>query len=154
LIRRCPVCQVRPRMANGSACLVCHAERNRKYRTNDPAKHSRVRLARKLRKHGVDLAWWDAKVAKQGGLCAYCGNPETHKYGSRLVFDHCHLTGLARGALCNGCNAGLGYFQDNPEALRKAAEHMEAWASTHRPRGESGPARCPRTSHAPEQTSR
>jgi hypothetical protein len=35
----------------------------------------------------------------QNGMCAMCGRD-----GDRLVLDHCHETGLARGFLCSPCN--------------------------------------------------
>ena len=35
----------------------------------------------------------------QNGMCAMCGRD-----GDKLVLDHCHETGLARGFLCSPCN--------------------------------------------------
>jgi hypothetical protein len=35
----------------------------------------------------------------QNSMCAMCGRD-----GDRLVLDHCHETGLARGFLCSACN--------------------------------------------------
>jgi Recombination endonuclease VII len=53
------------------------------------------------------------------GLCAICYSvPAVH-------IDHDHQTGVIRGALCNPCNQGLGYFKDDPERLRLAADYLE-----------------------------
>lgn len=40
------------------------------------------------------LLWFD-----QRGRCAGCGDR-----ADRLLLDHCHVTGLVRGALCHRCN--------------------------------------------------
>jgi hypothetical protein len=29
--------------------------------------------------------------------------------------------------LCNRCNAGLGYFRDNPEYLQSAIDYLNKW---------------------------
>ena len=57
------------------------------------------------------------------GKCAICDSPERHK---KLAMDHCHKTGKFRFFLCDSCNRGIGFFQDSPELLRKAAKLLEA----------------------------
>jgi formate dehydrogenase maturation protein FdhE len=59
-------------------------------------------------------------LEEQDGLCAICYGvvPASH-------IDHDHQTGQLRGLLCNSCNRGLGYFHDDPEALRAAADYIE-----------------------------
>lgn len=70
----------------------------------------------------------------QGGVCAICGRAETkvHRDGSicRLSVDHDHVSGDVRGLLCSKCNVGLGFFEDNPESLRKAADYIQSRTST------------------------
>lgn len=51
-----------------------------------------------------------------------------------LSVDHNHKTGAVRGLLCNGCNMGLGRFEDNIEWLQNAIDYLiktEATASGH-----------------------
>lgn len=66
----------------------------------------------------------------QAGRCYICRiimrRPE-RKQGQDLdvvAVDHCHKTGKVRGLLCNRCNKGLGFFNDNPELLLKAVSYL------------------------------
>ena len=69
------------------------------------------------RKHGLTVD--QAREFVQGKVCALCGSDQD------LGVDHCHDTGKIRGALCRGCNSGLGFFRDNPGLLRAAADYIE-----------------------------
>ena len=64
---------------------------------------------------------WDA----QAGVCAICGLPETRN-NYNLFVDHDHVTGKIRGLLCNSCNAGIGFFKDNPSLMDSAKEYLGA----------------------------
>lgn len=44
---------------------------------------------------------------------------------ARLALDHNHTTGEYRGQLCSCCNMLIGYGNDDPEILRKAALYLE-----------------------------
>lgn len=57
-----------------------------------------------LRKYGITLAKKEAKLAAQGGHCAFC--PRTEK----LEIDHDHDTKRFRGILCDRHNRGLGFL--------------------------------------------
>jgi hypothetical protein len=59
--------------------------------------------------------------AVHGTKCAICKAD-----ADRLMVDHCHETEAVRGLLCMACNFGLGWFKDNPDALRNAASYVEA----------------------------
>lgn len=39
--------------------------------------------------------------------------------------DHCYVCGEIRHLLCARCNAGLGYFDDDPRVLIQAAMYVE-----------------------------
>jgi hypothetical protein len=74
-------------------------------------------------KYGITLAEKGAVLAAQGGGCAICKKTEFGKRSPHT--DHCHKTGTVRGVLCARCNRGLGYFWDNPELFRTAANYLE-----------------------------
>lgn len=73
--------------------------------------------------HGVTQEMFDAMLASQDSRCAICRRKQPH--GRALHIDHCHETGRVRGLLCEQCNMGLGHFQDDVAALRRAAEYLE-----------------------------
>lgn len=84
-----------------------------------------------LRARGFSIEEYEKQFKRQGGVCAICAKPETAKHQNgivkRLSVDHCHATSQIRGLLCTRCNPGIGYFQDDPSLLRKAAEYLEKW---------------------------
>lgn len=75
-------------------------------------------------RYGITIAQYDALAEAQGGGCALCGKACTT--GKRLAVDHDHATGRVRGLLCRKCNRGLGHFDDDPAALRRAADYLTA----------------------------
>lgn len=55
-------------------------------------------------------------MIKEG--CVICGGH------SGMAIDHSHVTGKVRGALCRGCNVGLGSFNDDKERLQNAIKYL------------------------------
>jgi hypothetical protein len=49
----------------------------------------------------------------------------TGKQTPSLYLDHSHATGQLRGLLSYKINKGLGFFDDNPDYLRAAANYLE-----------------------------
>jgi hypothetical protein len=81
------------------------------------------------RRYGITREQYEEMWTRQGGRCAICNRlgSEVHARGKavlRLAVDHDHETGVVRGLLCNGCNLGLGGFDDDPEALERAAAYL------------------------------
>lgn len=78
--------------------------------------------------YGIDRPTFDALAAEQDGHCSICGvRPE------RLSVDHDHETGLFRGLLCSACNAALGLFNDDRDALRAAIAYLDRERSNSAP---------------------
>lgn len=97
----------------------------REYRKRRPRN---VRNTELLKRYGITLAQWEALYAAQGEKCAVCrkGEGEKSQRYANLAVDHCHSSGRVRGLLCNACNRALGFFNDDPAALRAAADYLEA----------------------------
>lgn len=55
----------------------------------------------------------------QNGLCPICNRPIDTSIKGELVLDHCHETGVCRGALHRSCNSGIG----------KAESALGRWAA-------------------------
>ncbi|RMI38729.1 hypothetical protein EBO15_31965 [Actinomadura harenae] len=82
----------------------------------------------KLReRYGLTEAEADSLVALQGGLCAICGDREPEH------IDHCHDSEAVRGALCLGCNSGMGLLGDDPGTIRRAAAYLDGSLVTEVP---------------------
>ena len=69
-------------------------------------------------KFGITDKDYKIMFQNQKGKCAICKN-------TCSVIDHCHNTGKIRGLLCQRCNMGLGYFQDDKELLLKANKYIK-----------------------------
>lgn len=84
---------------------------------------------RNLKKYyGINKEQYDSLLEQQNGGCLFCG--ATTDISSRgkpqtLAVDHCHSTGEIRGLLCRNHNAMLGFANDDPVILRKAADYLE-----------------------------
>lgn len=89
--------------------------------SNKYYKHSNASFKRKLKKYDLTEESYNELHLEHNGKCKIC-----KKEIEDLVIDHCHQTGKVRGLLCNPCNKGLGFFEDNIESLRSAIEYLVA----------------------------
>jgi len=107
-----------------SRCKACTSIKKKQYRLNNKEK---IRAWNKKRNPGWDINRYNEYVELQDNQCAICGTNEPGL--SDWSADHCHTTNQPRGLLCVRCNAGLGYFKDNPEYLQSAIDYLNKWQS-------------------------
>lgn len=111
-------------------------QRKRWFEKNkDKIKQYRQKITKESRrKHVVkmcyNLSWEDYLefYTKAKGSCSICFKPLSLSFSEDIEtahIDHCHKTGSIRGILCRSCNRGIGYLNDSPERLRKAADYLE-----------------------------
>lgn len=100
-------------------CITCGKERHVLTDTKEKQKNRSLR-----NKYGITLGDYNIMLERQKHVCAICGSPATVDQRAFHV-DHCHKTGKIRGILCNGCNAGLGHFKDDPSVLLRAATYIK-----------------------------
>lgn len=80
---------------------------------------ARASLRSFAHRYALTLSEAEVIVAAKPTGCDICAR------NVKLFFDHDHTTGHHRGWLCQQCNSGLGYFKDDPERLRQAADFLE-----------------------------
>ena len=81
-----------------------------------------------LKNYGITIEQYRETLAKQGGVCAICKQPETTEIRGKVIampVDHCHTSGKARGLLCTQCNRALGLFKDNQSVLEAAINYLK-----------------------------
>jgi Recombination endonuclease VII len=97
-------------------------------------RHRERRLAAvRMVNYKIAPADFEAMLVAQDGKCAICRCAPTARYKGRLkhlAVDHDHVTGRIRALLCNGCNAGLGHFKNNPLILMAAVQYLSIHSSS------------------------
>ena len=113
-----------------SYCKKCDKDRREKYKKTDSYKKSQ-REGTLRRRYGISINDYERMLEEQGGTCALCPiTPEEN--GRALAVDHDHSCCPGRNScgeclralLCDPHNKALGFFDDNPELLIKAAEYL------------------------------
>ena len=77
------------------------------------------------KRYNLSLEKYRSILARQGGVCAICGEQERAGW-RRLSVDHDHETMKVRGLLCRRCNSSIGLLKDNPELLKRAIQYLES----------------------------
>lgn len=73
------------------------------------------------KRYGLSLEEIDEILAKQNHKCKICGKSLKE---TRRCIDHNHETGVLRGILCQRCNLGLGYIEDET-FLKNALNYLK-----------------------------
>ena len=97
-------------------CKECIRQRDRdrnQYRKTYRAEYDRIK------KYGLSEEAYQSMLQAQEHKCAIC---YTHMQVPQV--DHCHAEGHVRGLLCNRCNLGIGYFDDDPERFVRTAQYL------------------------------
>lgn len=115
--RICPGC-LKPFIATRADKLSCSNVCKRRRQKSVRRKNGTLRI--KVGDQVVTSGQYDEMFQKQNGRCGVCGRESEE----RLRIDHDHRTGKIRKLLCNGCNTGLGMFQDDPNLLEQAAAYI------------------------------
>jgi hypothetical protein len=93
--------------------------------------YSHADLRNYKRPSDATLLWYDLTEREhhnmwlaQNGQCAICKVDE-YTLAKCLNIDHCHVTGIVRGLLCDNCNNALGLFKDDTERMERALEYVK-----------------------------
>ena len=85
---------------------------------------------------GVDAAWYEGKLAEQGGRCAICGTDKVKNTRQKyFCVDHSHngppSSKNLRGLLCNRCNTSLERIDTVPNWAALATDYIVRYARIH-----------------------
>ena len=94
------------------------------WKYSDKGKLSRQKIWLKAQ-YGLSLDDYSELLTKQNNKCAICATSESDHQSGRFLVDHNHDTGEVRGILCNSCNSGIGFFNDDKEKLSNAIKYLD-----------------------------
>lgn len=89
-----------------------------------PCNRDTINLAKRCRQFGITVDDYRSMVHLQKDVCAICKRAPLKVHPNGFSIDHCHASGIVRGLLCNHCNTGLGFFEDNPTVLQNAVAYL------------------------------
>ena len=87
-----------------------------------PESKLELKIRNLKRRYGLEYNDWLDLLKKQYNKCEICNREFTEELSP--VVDHCHKTENVRGLLCNSCNRGIGYLQDNYDIINSAANYL------------------------------
>ncbi len=113
------------------------SEHSRKYYLKNRDKIQLYNRSRKLvsrewalrKKYGLTLADYERMLAEQDSKCDICKSPDPKTHHGHFTVDHCHKTGAIRALLCDRCNKGLGFFDDDVDLMDAAREYVRRRAA-------------------------
>jgi hypothetical protein len=95
--------------------------RNEKLRAkwkNDPKFRAATRNRQLKNIYGITLEDYNNMFESQKGCCITCKRHQS-TLSKSLVVDHCHVTNVVRGLLCDYCNRLLGNYENKPELFKE-----------------------------------
>ena len=90
------------------------------YRARNPDKVAQRKQYSQLHRYKLGIPAYEAMLKKQKNGCAVC----LVVFKDTPHIDHCHSTGKIRGLLCDKCNKGLGFFEDDKNKLKRAIKYL------------------------------
>ena len=111
-------------------CKECYKKHDKKYWKENSEKIKKRQKKYRLKKYGFNTSEAQKIIKlRKTSRCAICGiEAKKINYGRQkkmLYVDHCHNSQEVRGLLCDKCNMGLGYFNDDVELLKKAIKYLD-----------------------------
>lgn len=103
--------------------LEIRAKAKERYANNTNGIKETLTRARFKKVYGFSVEQRELLIVQQQGKCWICQAPEID-LGRKLSIDHDHETGEVRGLLCQKCNSGIGYFNDNKVLLERALTYL------------------------------
>lgn len=124
--KTCSICGIMQPLNEYTFCPSGVADRNPWCKTC----HKNIR---RTKKYKLSPEKFGELLARQGGVCAICGEKPNEKGIKGWCIDHDHscCSGTktcgkcVRGILCQHCNKGLGCFQDNERLLQNASLYLK-----------------------------
>lgn len=114
----------------GQHCKACANEKARNNRKSKGLKHRSScdpKISCKERtlyyKYGINLEDYKKLFSDQHGKCAICFR-QLEIDSKETCVDHDHKTGKVREILCNKCNSGIGFLQENTMILQSAIDYL------------------------------
>jgi len=95
-------------------------ENQLRYRARHPEKVAQRKQYSQLHRYKLTLIEYSTMLQKQNNACALC----LVVFKNTPHIDHCHNTGKIRGLLCDKCNKGLGFFDDDKIKLKRAIKYL------------------------------
>ncbi len=76
-------------------------------------------------KYSITKEEYEEMFEKQSGCCYICNIPSDEAARGVLFIDHDHDDRTKiRGLLCNSCNLGIGWFEENPKIMERAISYL------------------------------
>lgn len=135
--RPCKHGHIADRLVSTRTCIPCCYKARKKWIKLNPERNREIqRACQKRNNYGYDeksKKRMREYYRKKKGIpeatykcpanCESCGR--LLGGGKQIHLDHCHVTGVFRGWLCNSCNLGIGMLGDSVENIKKALAYLE-----------------------------